>query len=597
MPLPSSQDYNEAVQDPAANFADPELRDGRPVINVQGKPAAWPGSSSNVYQLAVPAAKRSWAVKCFTRELPGRIEHYREIAGRLAEARLPFLVDFALLEQGIRVCDAWYPVLKMPWVEGRLLHQAVRDHLDRPEVLQDLARLWRDVAGRLAEANVLHGDLQHGNVLVVPGDHPGTWAVKLVDYDSLCVPGLTPLESAETGHPAYQHPQRLRERAFSLAVDRFSHLVIYTALRALAVGGRALWERYDTGDNLLFDQEDFEAPDSSPLLQELLQSPDPEVCRLAHELGDAARLPLGCVPPLEEVLAPQPAGPPPVRQVAEPVPSTPASAPVVLAAPAPVAPPPAPVAQELVPLMPATAHMANIQPQPAPPAARERARPAGPLQRCPQCERTNKPGASRCLYCGKRLVPVARLREAEPEEDDLEDEEAEEEEDLDEHHAAPGLGQWKVLAVLFGLLVVVGVTAGLALRKPHDTGVHGAANSSGSGPGGGTEGPGAGSTGGRSGPVYEWSHDEFRKHFLGKSKAEVQRELGKPDDVKEYQLPNLAERWVYRSRNLTRAAGSRVADRETWVFFSPRGECNETSFIAPGGAGQTPGGPGLRARP
>jgi hypothetical protein len=259
---------------------------------------------------------------------------------------------------------------------------------------------------------------------------------------------------------------------------------------------------------------------------------------------------------------------------------------VVEAVPTATPPAPAPVAQEFVPLMPADAPVVNVLPEPAPPvAAPERAKPKPPLSRCPRCERTNKRGATRCLYCGKRLLP-GKLRKVEEEDQDLEDEdEVEDEEEPEERHAAPGLGQWKVLALLFGVLLVVGVTAVLALRRPHSTGVQGAGNSAGPGSGGGVERAGAGSDGGRGGGATSWTHEEFRRHFLGKSKAEVRRELGKPDDIKEYQLPNLAERWVYRARDLTRPTGSPVADRETWVFFSPRGECNDTSFIAPGGGG------------
>jgi hypothetical protein len=119
--------------------------------------------------------------------------------------------------------------------------------------------------------------LQHGNVLLVPGAKAGSLGVKLVDYDGMCVPALELLKSAEVGHPAYQHPQRLREGTYGLEIDRFSHLVIYTALRAVIVGGRALWQRFDTGDNLLFTQKDFESPNRLRVFAELLKLQDPLV--------------------------------------------------------------------------------------------------------------------------------------------------------------------------------------------------------------------------------------------------------------------------------------------------------------------------------
>src|SRR5206468_1530500 len=156
---------------------------------------------------------------------------------------------------------------------------------------------------RLREARVGHCDLQHGNALFVPGSKAGALSVKLVDYDGMCVPALELLKPIEVGHPSYQHPQRRRERSYGVEVDRFSHLVIYTALRALMVGGKALWDKYDNGDNLLFTQADFEAPARSPLFAELLRMNSPEVRHLTGALIDAARMPLNQTPLLEELIA------------------------------------------------------------------------------------------------------------------------------------------------------------------------------------------------------------------------------------------------------------------------------------------------------
>lgn len=258
MPWPMSQDYNEAVQNPAACFADPDLQRAEAVCNALGLPVPCSGNFADVYQLR--AHDRRWAVKCFTRQIPGLKERYVEVSAHLAQVRLPFLVAFQFLEQGTRVRGLWYPALKMDWVEGLALNAFVRGHLDQPPALEALGQLWLKLARRLREAQLAHCDLQHGNVLLVPGGKAGALSVKLVDYDGMCVPSLTLLKSIELGHPNYQHPQRAREDTYGLGVDRFSHLVIYTALRALRTGGRALWEKYDNGDNLLFKQSDFEAP-------------------------------------------------------------------------------------------------------------------------------------------------------------------------------------------------------------------------------------------------------------------------------------------------------------------------------------------------
>jgi hypothetical protein len=311
MRWPLSQDYNEAIQSPAHCFTDPELRQGTAVTNRLGLPVPCSGNFADVY--AVIAGRRKWAVKCFTRQIPGLQERYEQISLYLPKVKLPFMVDFTFLEQGIRVRGNWFPILKMQWVEGFTLNQFVKDHLDKPDILDKLCQIWVKLAKRLREASLAHCDLQHGNVLLVSGTaaKAGALSVKLVDYDGMCVPALTLLKSIEAGHPSYQHPQRLREGIYSLEVDRFSHLVIYTALRALTAGGQAFWDKYDNGDNLLFKQADFEAPNRSPLFAELLRLNHPDVRYLAVALIDAAQRPLEQAPLLPELVLKRPESQPP----------------------------------------------------------------------------------------------------------------------------------------------------------------------------------------------------------------------------------------------------------------------------------------------
>jgi hypothetical protein len=130
--------------------------------------------------------------------------------------------------------------------------------------------------------------LQHGNLLLVD-NKDGRLGVRLIDYDGIHVPELAAVPPGEAGHANYQHPQRVREGTYNAEVDRFSSLVIYTALRGLAAAGRPLWERYDNGDNLLFRESDFAAPGSSPLFRELLTSQEADVAALAGYLLLAAR--------------------------------------------------------------------------------------------------------------------------------------------------------------------------------------------------------------------------------------------------------------------------------------------------------------------
>jgi PEGA domain len=299
MPWPLPQDYNEAIQSPAANFADADLKRGEAVTNAIGLPIPCSGNFADVYQVRCPDGLR-WAVKCFTREVPGLRERYQLISAHLKQAKLPFTVDFSYLDQGIRVAGKWYPILKMQWVEGQTLNQFVSKHLDKPAKLETLAQIWTRMGQYLRAAEVGHCDLQHGNILLVPGAH--SLALKLIDYDGMWVPALATTKTGEVGHANYQHPRRLREATFSLEVDRFPLLLVATSLRALKAGGAALWLKYDNGDNMLFKKSDLLKPVKSPLFYELTRSNDSVVRPMADWLIESLRGKLETTPLLEEVM-------------------------------------------------------------------------------------------------------------------------------------------------------------------------------------------------------------------------------------------------------------------------------------------------------
>ncbi|HKI30445.1 MAG TPA: hypothetical protein VKA46_01040, partial [Gemmataceae bacterium] len=308
MSWPLSQDYNEAVQTPAGNFADPDLKSGQVVTNALGLPMPYSGNFADVYQVGCPNGVR-WAVKCFTREVPSLRERYEAISRHLRQAKLPFTVDFTYLEKGILVGGGWYPVLKMEWVEGLTLNQFVGQAADKPATLEALLLMWGRLEKYLRGAEVAHADLQHGNVLLVPGSGNNSLALKLVDYDGMWVPALAGGKSGEVGHASYQHPRRLREETYSREVDRFPLLLAATALSGLKARGRALWDKYDNGDNLLFTEADLQAPTKSHLFRDLLHSTDKPTAALATRMIDALQGGLESVPLLEEVMpeAPRPA--------------------------------------------------------------------------------------------------------------------------------------------------------------------------------------------------------------------------------------------------------------------------------------------------
>ncbi len=300
MSWPRSTDYFEAVQNLRSHMGDGELRAGRAAANAQGLPLLWSGGFADVYKIECPATGNAWALKCFTREVADQRNRYREISAHLDQVKLPFTVDFQYLESGIRIAGRWFPVLKMRWVEGLQLNQFVEKYADQPQTLDQLLGAWPKLARLLREARMAHADLQHGNVLLVPKGNQ--LALRLIDYDGMYVPALAGRPSGELGHPAYQHPQRLRDGTYNIEVDRFSHLAIYCAVRCLRVGGGKLWQRFNNDDNLLFRESDFGSPSESNVFRALWELPDADTRALVGRLMLACQSPLEASPLLDEVL-------------------------------------------------------------------------------------------------------------------------------------------------------------------------------------------------------------------------------------------------------------------------------------------------------
>ncbi len=276
MSWPNPADYQEAIQYPKLCFADPELKWSTPLTDQWGLPRPISGAFANVYQVERQGQKQ--AVRCFLRYVPDIERRYALISDYLNKVHLPFTVGFKYLRQGIRVHGQWYPILKMDWVEGDRLDTYIGKHLNDPRTLTDLALKFLKLTSDLDRASIAHGDLQHGNILVVNG------ALKLIDYDGMYVPGLAGLQSNELGQPNYQHPKR-SERDFGLYLDHFSEWVIYLTLVALAVDP-GLRSRFVPGNEcLLLGREDYLHPGSSALLKLLESERDDSVQALVSQFA------------------------------------------------------------------------------------------------------------------------------------------------------------------------------------------------------------------------------------------------------------------------------------------------------------------------
>lgn len=305
---PEPSDYQAAIQNPNIVLREPELRTAHVRLNRLGMPVVSSGGFALSFYLDMPGG-RQWVVRCFKTDSPDRLARYDAISRFFNTHPAPFLLDVDYYEQGILVDGAWYPIVKMPLVQGITLQRYIEAEIAAGRSIADLSGKFRAMVDELARLGIAHGDLQHGNIMVERGQ------LVLVDYDGMYVPELRGWPAAERGSAAYQHPQRTEQ--FTPSLDRFSAIVIDMAVQAL-VAAPGLWPKYNTGENILFSQSDFCSPYRSPLLHDLEQIP--YLATPVHKLRRICQGPFDAVPRLGEILPPLPPYVQPVPAFARRVP-------------------------------------------------------------------------------------------------------------------------------------------------------------------------------------------------------------------------------------------------------------------------------------
>ncbi len=287
MKFPSADRYNEAVQNPAVYFLDPDVKGRRVQTDALGLPEVLSGGFAFTYRFI--GAGGDIAVRCFHREIPELLERYNAISAFLARLRSRFFVEFAYVGRGIRVENARLPIVRMQWVEGETLLGYVARRRGEPRALAQL----REQLGAFAEegegSGYAHGDIQHRNFMVTPDG-----ALKLVDYDGMYVPALRHLRAADAGHPHFQLPSR-PAGDFGPRMDRFPLAVLDLSLEALQQAP-GLFDKFHRGENLILSQGDFLDPAHSPVLNAMARIP-----RLAARVAafsEVCGLPADAIPPL-----------------------------------------------------------------------------------------------------------------------------------------------------------------------------------------------------------------------------------------------------------------------------------------------------------
>ena len=255
---PSGRDFCEAIQNPKTCFLDLDLKSSKPSVDRLGLPFSASGQFATVFKVKVLDGYR--AVRCFTREVGDRVKRYSAIDEHLDKIKhiqgFNRLAQYEYESEGIIVKGEKYPCLFMEWVEGNSLDVYIGQIAGHKEALLYLADEWVRLIKVLKEAQIAHGDLQHGNIIVSPSD----LKLRLVDFDGMYVPEMNGFQSCELGLPDYQSPLRTH-RYFKSDLDNFSSLVIYVSILAIAHQPN-LWEQFH-GEGLLIKQKDLKDPYNS----------------------------------------------------------------------------------------------------------------------------------------------------------------------------------------------------------------------------------------------------------------------------------------------------------------------------------------------
>ncbi|GAP22986.1 serine/threonine protein kinase [Leptolinea tardivitalis] len=272
-------------------FSSNFLKLGSVESDLWGFPRVRSGGFALTYKVDIN--EMTWAARCFHRGVRDRAIRYAQICQAIEKYQLPFFVPTRYIQHGITVHGKQFPISVLEWVEGESLESYIFHHLESQKDLITIGQKFRQVCRLMEEKELAHGDLSHRNILVKSDE------IVLIDYDGMFVPALTGRKSSELGNTHFQHPERSNS-FFNCRMDRFSSIVIYLAIMALA-SDPALWNRFQSGgEGLLFQKSDFLDPGKSRLLLALENNPG--VSRYISQFRQICTSSIESVPSLEELI-------------------------------------------------------------------------------------------------------------------------------------------------------------------------------------------------------------------------------------------------------------------------------------------------------
>jgi hypothetical protein len=318
---PTKEDYDDVVMNNLHDRVfDRDLSHGRVALTRTGILRL---GGANLYTCIYKIDQ--WIMRCFCRtehnDPPSTVQQrYKYISEfcRQHGTATSALVPVYYIAEGIEVdCldrlsdtimdTGVYPIVKMRFIDGLSLGSFIAANYQDHVTMQRLCTAWLSMIDELERIQMAHGDLDLTNVLVVRKRPDAQITLKLIDYDNVWIPTVAEHKQPEFGHEQFQHPAFFsKERPYNAAMDRFSALVIYVSLQALATHPE-LYRRWGADDThrLLLSKNDYNAEQRGSFSSHIQQLRDMGIGGLEPYLDELSyALRNGCMPrSLNEIAA------------------------------------------------------------------------------------------------------------------------------------------------------------------------------------------------------------------------------------------------------------------------------------------------------
>ena len=214
-----------------------------------------------------------WAFRCWHTEMGNVRDRFKIISDYINGLNSSYFCNFYYCDKGLVVDGKLFPTTRMKWVNGETINQYMINNAKNKEKMLSLAEKFIAMIDFLHSHHIAHGDLQHGNIIIENDE------LKLVDYDSLFVPGLEGESDIIIGKAEFQHPNRKQLKIASEKLDFFSELTIYISILAIAYQPTII-EEFPIDDSLLFQSSDWLDFEGSKIYKTLKAIGNKDICLL-----------------------------------------------------------------------------------------------------------------------------------------------------------------------------------------------------------------------------------------------------------------------------------------------------------------------------